>query len=88
MDGSPVVDVEDPHGAVVDAAGVLNVAHARLTVVMAALLASEGWRVGGKRSPAEYLIWKAGLSPGTARQVVQVAEHPTITEPGELRRRA
>ena len=62
------------HAEVSELTGHLNVVLARLTVQMATLLDSEGWKVGGKRTPSEYLVWKAGVSPYTARLIVRVAE--------------
>ena len=67
---------------IAELAGQLNLLHARLTVHMAELLASDGWQVGGMTSPSHYLVWQAGLSPERAKLVVRVAErrhlYPTI----------
>lgn len=64
----------DPRDVAVELAGHLNVVHARLTAHMAELLATDGWKLGGKRTPTEYLIQWVGLSPTTAQLVVKVAE--------------
>lgn len=73
IDGS-AGGVGDPRGHAVELAGHLNVLHARLTAHMADLLVTEGWRVGGKRAPTEYLVQWVGVSSHTAKQVVAVAE--------------
>ena len=67
-------DAGDSRRVGVELAGHLNVLHAQLTAHMADLLATDGWRVGGKRTPNEYLIQWVGLSSHAARQVVTVAE--------------
>ena len=69
--GDGVVDPWDP---AVELAGHRNVIDARLTAHLAELLVSDGWRVGGKRTPSEFLIQWVGLSSSTAKLVVKVAE--------------
>ena len=53
--------------------GRLNVASARLVGLVAEALESEVWAGAGIRSPEHWLVLRAGLSPGRARQVVLMA---------------
>ena len=53
--------------------GGLNQLSARLVGLVAAGLESEAWAGAGIRSPEHWLVLRAGLSPGRARQVVSMA---------------
>ena len=53
--------------------GGLNQLSARLVRLVAAALGSEAWAGAGIRSPEHWLVLRAGLSPGRARQVVVMA---------------
>ena len=53
--------------------GRLNQLSARLVGLVAAALESEAWAGAGIRSPEHWLVLRAGLSPGRARQVVVMA---------------
>lgn len=72
-DDADPTDGDPMHAATGELAGQLNVVHARLSAHLAELLADDGWQVGGMKSPVQYLVWKAGLAPHTARLVVEVA---------------
>jgi hypothetical protein len=68
--------------AVASAAGVRNAADAALVDLVVTALAEgwwEGWRV---HTPVQWLMWRAGVSRSTARQVVRLArrasELPTV----------
>ena len=56
------------------AAGVLNVANARLIEIVQRVLESGEWRGDGIHSPAHWLAWRAGLSMGHAREIVAIAD--------------
>ena len=56
------------------AAGVLNVANARLIEIMQRVLESGEWRGAGIHSPAHWLAWRAGFSIGHAREIVAIAQ--------------
>jgi hypothetical protein len=53
--------------------GRLNRLSARLVGLVAEALECEGWAGAGIRSPEHWLVLRAGLSPGRARQVVLMA---------------
>src|SRR5689334_16747431 len=53
--------------------GRLNQLSARLVGLVAEALAHGGWAGAGIRSPEHWLVLRAGLSPGRARQVVLMA---------------
>ena len=53
--------------------GQLNQVSARLVAVTARAIACEGWAGAGIRSVEHWLVLRAGLSPGRARQVVLMA---------------
>jgi hypothetical protein len=53
--------------------GRLNRLSARLVRLVAEALECEGWAGAGIRSPEHWLVLRAGLSPGRARQVVLMA---------------
>ena len=53
--------------------GQLNQVSARLVAVTARAIESEGWAGAGIRSVEHWLVLRAGLSPGRARQVVLMA---------------
>ena len=72
-------------------AGVLNVTNARLTAVVADVLADESWSGTGIHSPTQWVGYRAGVSPERARDIVAVAErretHPHVIaafDAGEL----
>jgi hypothetical protein len=54
-------------------AAQLNIVNSRLVDLTVELLRSEGWRQGGKRTPAAFLVWKLGLSSQRAEQIVATA---------------
>src|SRR3954464_4635434 len=53
--------------------GQLNQVSARLVALTARAIAGEGWAGSGIRSVEHWLVLRAGLSPGRARQVVGMA---------------
>jgi Domain of unknown function (DUF222)/HNH endonuclease len=53
--------------------GELNAAHGRLVGWVAEALASGCWEGAGIHSCEQWVAWQTGLSPGRARQVVQIA---------------
>ncbi|MEP1123967.1 MAG: HNH endonuclease signature motif containing protein [Ilumatobacter sp.] len=58
-----------------DVAGHLNAQHGRLIDVTIWLLANkQEWQGDGVWTPAQYLAWRAGVSPTTASNLVKVAE--------------
>jgi hypothetical protein len=58
-----------------DIAGVLNVQHGRLVDTAIALLDDDRlWFGSGMTTVANWLVWRAGISPSTALAVVKVAE--------------
>lgn len=68
--------------AVASAAGVRNAADAALVDLVVTALA-EGWWEGWKiHTPVQWLMWQAGLSRSTARQVIRLARRaddlPTV----------
>ena len=67
-------DSFDPDGAISEIAGALNLANARLTSVMQTVLSDEAWQGPGVHTPAQWLSWKAGVSPERARDIVRVAQ--------------
>jgi len=71
---STVVTLEGLEAELAEVCGQLNVLQARLVELTAAALASGAWEQWGIHTPAQWLAWKAGLSRGTARTVVAVAE--------------
>ena len=78
-------------GELAEICGQLNVLHARLVAKVATALESGDWFQYGIHTPAQWLAWQTGLSPGRAREIVRVArarsEFPTVFtafEGGEL----
>ena len=67
--------------------GRLNRLSARLVGLVAEALEREGWAGAGIRSPEHWLVLRAGLSPGRARQVVLMARRvrdlPAVMGPFE-----
>ncbi len=55
------------------AAGVLNVAHARMLELVAEALESGLWKQAGIRSLEHWLVWQTGVSHSRARQWVRIA---------------
>jgi hypothetical protein len=53
--------------------GQLNVLHAQLVDKVAAALTEGAWAQWGIHTPAQWLAWQTGLSPGRARDVVRIA---------------
>jgi hypothetical protein len=80
-EGTPAFDSE---AEICEIAGILNVANARLVAVMETVLADDAWQGPGVLSPAQWLAWKAGISPERAKDIVRVARHrssfPTLIE--------
>jgi hypothetical protein len=64
----------DPEAMIAEISGHLNVQNSRLVQVMADVLANDEWVGSGVHTPAQWLAWRAGLSPERARVIVQVAE--------------
>ena len=58
--------------------GQLNQVSARLVAVTARAIESEGWAGAGIRSVEHWLVLRAGLSPGRARQVVLMARRAEV----------
>ena len=58
--------------------GALNQVSARLVAVTARAIESEGWAGAGIRSVEHWLVLRAGLSPGRARQVVLMARRAGV----------
>jgi hypothetical protein len=69
--GAATTDLQDRLAV---AAGVLNVANAHLIEIVAEALETKQWQGEGIHSPAHWLAWQAGVSPGHARELVAVAE--------------
>ncbi len=63
----------DPDARVCEIAGILNVANAQLVAVMQQVLSDELWQGPGVHTPAQWLAWKAGISPERARDIVRIA---------------
>ena len=62
-------------------AGRLNRAQAELVQIAAELITDRHWGDGGFKTPEHYLVVRAGLSPGHASDIVQVAKRRTeLTE--------
>lgn len=59
---------------VADAAGVLNLANARLVAIVEGVLVDESWQGGGIHSPKQWVAYRAGVSPERAEVIVRVAE--------------
>lgn len=55
------------------AAGVANAADGVLVALTVEALATEAWAVAGVHTPVQWLMWRAGLSRGTATRVLRVA---------------
>jgi hypothetical protein len=68
-DRSRVIEAE-----VSDVAGVLNAAHGQLVLHVAELLTDPALGLGDLASAAQWLAWKAGLSPAHATDVQRLAE--------------
>lgn len=64
-------------GEVADAAGILNLANAKLVEITARLLADDAWEGTGVHSPTQWLAYKAGVSPERAKAIVHVAGRRT-----------
>ena len=58
-------------------AGRLNRAHAELVDIAAELIDDRHWGDGGFKTPEHYLVVRAGLAPGHASDIVQVARRRT-----------
>jgi Domain of unknown function (DUF222) len=67
------MDTADLEARLADACGVLNAAHAQLVSLIAEALETGAWDVPGVRCAQHWVAWKTGLSPGRAKQVVQIA---------------
>ncbi|UIJ34729.1 HNH endonuclease signature motif containing protein [Allobranchiibius sp. GilTou73] len=63
----------DPLDEVGVICGRLNAAHADLIDLVADLVRTESWAIGGIRSPEHWLTCFAGVSPATARDLVRIA---------------
>ena len=66
-----------------DAVARLNEAHGEIVAIAAEAASSGAWAGPGLRSLPHWLTWQAGVSTGTARQVVAVVAaretHPALT---------
>lgn len=69
--GSGEPDIDDE---IAEIAGLLNAQHGRLVGLVTRALETDGWQAHGIHSPAQWLAWKAGLSPHRAREIVRCAE--------------
>src|SRR5690606_5889274 len=58
---------------VASAAGVLNAAHGALVDLMVEALRERFWQGWGIHTPVQWLMWRAGTSRHTARQVLRLA---------------
>ncbi len=70
-DGPGAVDIEHE---ISEIAGALNLINSRLVKVAERALERGEWIGHGIHSPAQWLAWKAGMSPQHAKQIVQIAE--------------
>ncbi len=72
-----------------EVAGHLNAQHGRLIDLTAWLLANrQEWQGDGLWTPSHYLAWRCGVSPATARKIVDVAKRvDELPESIELVRR-
>src|SRR4051794_36750077 len=75
----PVVKAKWDRSRVIEAdvsnvAGVLNAAHGQLVLHVAELLTDPALGLGDLASAAQWLAWKAGLSPAHATDVQRLAE--------------
>ncbi|MGI8755008.1 MAG: DUF222 domain-containing protein [Acidimicrobiales bacterium] len=53
--------------------GVINAAHGEMVQIAAAVVDENLGVGGGVHTPAQYLGWRAGISPGRARDLVRIA---------------
>jgi len=53
--------------------GVMNAATASLVSLLARVLESGSWQVGGVHSPTQWVAWQCGVSPARARSLVAMA---------------
>ncbi len=67
------VGAPGPAARICEIAGILNVANAELVSIMETVLADEHWQGPGIHTPAQWLAWKAGISPERARDIVRIA---------------
>ncbi len=70
-------DVGELHARAREVCARLNRDHAELVEITAELIESELWAGVGIRSPEHWLIVRAGLSPGRARDIVLLARRRT-----------
>ena len=70
-------DVDELHVRAREVCARLNRDHAELVEITAELIESELWAGVGIRSPEHWLIVRAGLSPGRARDIVLLARRRT-----------
>ena len=59
-------------------AGSLNLINAELAAEVEALLESGLWQQGGCITPAGFLVWKLGITPHRANQIVRVAQRRSV----------
>ncbi len=69
-----VADGPDIDSELAEIAGVLNAQHSRLVALVERALDTDRWRAADIHSPAQWLAWKAGLSPHRANEIVRCAE--------------
>ncbi|MFW2333198.1 HNH endonuclease [Ilumatobacter sp.] len=65
---------DEAEAALAEAAGVLNVANARLVRITERSLIDESWVGDDVHTPAQWLTYRAGVSPERAQVIVRVAE--------------
>ena len=67
-------DGRDIDTEIAEIAGILNAQHGRLVAVVERALNAGRWKAADIHSPAQWLAWKAGLSPHRAKEIVRCAE--------------
>jgi hypothetical protein len=73
LDGSAAADAPQVEDRLAVLCGQRNALDAELVALTAEVLESGSWQVPGVTSPSHWLVWKAGVSPAHARQVVRLA---------------
>ena len=68
------VAIDELEAELAEICGHLNVLHARLVDKVAVALRDKAWFQAGIHTPAQWLAWQTGLSPGRAREIVRLAQ--------------
>ena len=63
--------------------GHLNALHGELLDLTVWLLSHESWKSEGLWTPGQYLAWRAGVSPATAKKLITVADRPHLVVAGQ-----